>query len=161
MQTDNAKQKLFSDIVNKAIALSRQLSSALDNEFEALASNSPERLEKTVAEKKQFLVQLGNVLAEQNSLLCSMDLTLDDAGVQRLYASLVPEHPARKAWKTLQTLAKNLAEQNLRNGVMLSQCTNRTRNALDILTGQRYEKPVYQYGGKTEGYRQSRSLAIA
>ena len=161
MHTDSAKQKLFSDIVDKAIVLSRQLISVLDNEFEALSGNSPERLEKTIAEKKNHLIQLNNVLAEQNSLLSSMQLTLNDAGVQQLYSGLESGHPARKAWKTLQTLAKNLAEQNLRNGVMLSQCTERTRTALDIITGQRTEKPVYQYGGKTVNQRQSRSLAFA
>ena len=161
MHIDKAKQKLFADIVNKAIVASRQLASALDNEFEGLAGNDAKLFEAIINEKKTHLIQLNNVLAEQNSLLGSMNLTADNAGVQQLYADLEAGHPARKAWGTLQTLAKNLAEQNLRNGVLLSQCTDRTRLALDILTGQRSEKPVYQYGGKSEGYRQSRSLAYA
>jgi len=161
MTIDSAKQKLFSDLVDKAVIASRQLISMLDSEFDALTGNSPGALESIVASKKQYLIAISNIMAEQNSLLLSLQLTHDTAGVEKLYRGLPPNHPSRKSWAKLQNLAKTMAEKNLRNGIMLSQHTENTRKALDILTGHRSNEPVYQYGGKTESSRQSNSLAYA
>ena len=100
-------------------------------------------------------------MAEQHSLLSSLQLTHDASGVARLYANLPQDHVWRKNWSLLQKLAKTMAENNLRNGILVSQHTDNTRKALDILTGHRSEQPVYQYGGKTEAGRRSNSLAYA
>ena len=161
MNIDSAKQKLFSGLVEKAIVSSRQLISMLDSEFDALTGNSPSLLKTIVNEKKQYLIQLSNIMAEQHSLLASMQLAHDKQGVARLYANLPAEHPWKKSWSRLQTLAKTLSEKNLRNGILLSQHTDNTRKALDILTGHRGEQPIYQYGGKTDAGRRSNSLAYA
>jgi len=161
MNTDIARQKLFSTLVDQAIITSRQLISMLESEFEALSANSPDLLDTIVEEKKQYLLKLSQIMAEQNSLLSSVELTCDAKGVETLYANLPETHSAKKNWNTLQTLAKVMAENNLRNGIMLSQHTENTRNALNILTGGNNDKPTYQYGGKTQAYRQNNSLAYA
>ena len=161
MNIDNAKQKLFSDLVEKAIINSRQLISMLDSEFDALTGSNPSLLETIVNEKKQYLIQMSNIMAEQNSLLSSLQLTHDKHGVSTLYANLPEDHGWQKNWSKLQNLAKIMAEKNLRNGILLSQHTDNTRKALDILTGHRSEQPTYQYGGKTDNSRRSNSLAYA
>ena len=161
MTTDTAKQKLFSDLVSKAIITARQLISMLDSEFDALSGNSPALLESIITEKKKYLIEMSNIMAEQQTLLSAMNLTHDKKGVAILYANLPQNHDSWKNWKRLQILAKKLADNNLRNGILLSQHTDNTRKALDILTGHRSEQPVYQYGGKTESARQSNSLAYA
>ena len=53
MNTDIARQKLFSTLVDQAIITSRQLISMLESEFEALSANSPDLLDTIVEEKKQ------------------------------------------------------------------------------------------------------------
>ena len=161
MLNDTAKQKLFADLVSKAIITARQLISMLDTEFDALSGNSPALLESIIQEKKKYLIEMSNIMAEQQTLLSSMNLRHDKDGVAKLYANLPENHPCWKNWKRLQVLAKKLADSNLRNGILLSQHTNNTRKALYILTGHRSDQPVYQYGGKTESARQSKSLAYA
>ncbi len=161
MNIDVAKQKLFSDLVNKAIGHSRQVISMLESEFDALTGNNAEILQNIVNEKKGYLVAIGNVMAEQQSLLVSLGLTHDKKGVETLYASLPDKHPAKNNWAKLQKLAKDMAEKNLRNGVLLSHHTENTRKALDIITGRQSDAPAYQYGGRTSAYRQNRSLAYA
>jgi flagella synthesis protein FlgN len=161
MQFDIAKMKLFSDLVNKAIGHSRQVISMLESEFDALSGNNADVLKQISNEKKQYLVAISQVMAEQQSLLQSLGLTHDKTGVETLYGSLPENHPARNNWKKLQKLAREMAEKNLRNGVMLSHHTENTRKALDILTGSRSDAPAYQYGGRTSAYRQNRSLAYA
>jgi len=148
MSIDAAKQKLFAGLVERAIATSRQIISLLDTEFDALTSQKPQVLESVIAEKKQYLINMTQVMAEQE-------------GVEILYSNLPDAHPCRKNWLKLKQLAKILAEKNLRNGVMLSQRTETTRKSLDILTGHQSSPAVYKYGGKTESSRQSKSLAYA
>ena len=101
------------------------------------------------------------VMAEQEALLSSLNLPNDKQGVEALYSNLPESHPWRKSWFKLKQLAKTLAEHNLRNGIMLSQRTETTRQSLDILTGHQSSPAAYQYGGKTESYRESKSLAYA
>jgi flagellar biosynthesis/type III secretory pathway chaperone len=161
MNTDSAKQKLFSDLVDKAIIASRQLISMLDTEYDALTGNNPGLLEDIVNGKKQHLIAISNIMAEQQSLLASLQLSHDTKGVARLYSSLPNDHASKKNWLKLRSLAKTLADSNLRNGILLSQHTANTRKALDILTGHHSEQPLYQYGGKTLSNRQSNSLAYA
>jgi len=161
MQIEIGKQKLFSDLVNKAIINSRQVVSLLDSEFDALAKNQIDILNKIIAEKKQYLIKIGQVMSEQEALLSSLGLPHDKTGVAQLYASLPETHSVHKNWAKLQSLAKDMADKNLRNGVMLSHATENTRKALDLLTGQRSDAPAYQYGGRTKAYRQNRSLAYA
>ena len=50
MGIDLAKQKLFSDLVGKAVIAARQLNSMLESEFDALTGNSPALLESIVKE---------------------------------------------------------------------------------------------------------------
>lgn len=161
MNIDTAKQKLFSDLVDKAIIASRQLISMLETEFDALTGNSPGQLEAIVNEKKQYLIQISNIMEEQNSLLASLQLNRDANGVATLYANLPEDHVCKQNWSKLQKLAKTMAEYNIRNGILVSQHTDNTRRALDILTGHQSEQPVYQYGGKAVSARQSKSLAYA
>ena len=161
MQIEVAKQKLFYDLINKAIASSRQVISLLDSEFDALSKNQMEVLNKIIAEKKTHLVAIGQVMTEQQALLSSLGLPNDKTGVAQLFGNLPDNHPAQKSWHKLQKLAKDLADKNLRNGVMLSHATENTRKALDIITGQRSDAPAYQYGGRTSAYRQNNSLAYA
>lgn len=161
MNIDTAKQKLFSDLVDKAIIASRQLISMLETEFDALTGKSPGQIQAIVNEKKQYLIQISNIMEEQNSLLASLQLNRDAKGVARLYENLPESHEWKKNWSRLQNLAKTMSEYNMRNGILVSQHTDHTRKALDILTGNRSEQPVYKYGGKTESTRQSKSLAYA
>ena len=161
MSIDAAKQKLFSELVERAIATSRQIISLLDTEFDALTGQNPQVLESVITEKKQYLINMTQVMAEQEALLSSLNLPNDKQGVERLYANLPDSHPWRKSWFKLKQLAKTLAENNLRNGVMLSQRTETTRKSLDILTGHQSSPAVYKYGGRTESTRQSKSLAYA
>lgn len=161
MNIDTAKQKLFSDLVDKAIITSRQINSMLESEFDALTGNSPSLLETIVNEKKQYLIEMSHIMAEQHSLLSSLQLSHDAQGVSMLYANLPGDHAWRKNWSKLQSFAKLIAGNNLRNGILVSQHTENTRKALDILTGHQSEQPVYQYGGKTESSRRSNSLAYA
>ena len=161
MSIDAAKQKLFSGLVERAIASSRQIISLLDTEFDALTGQNPQVLESVITEKKQYLINMTQVMAEQEVLLSSLNLPNDKQGVEILYASLPDAHPWRKNWLKLKKLAKVLAEKNLRNGVMLSQRTETTRKSLDILTGHPSSPSVYKYGGKTDSTRQSKSLAYA
>lgn len=161
MNIDMARQKLFAELTEKAVATSRQIISMLDTEFEALTGNNPTFLETVVNDKKQYLISIGQIMAEQESLLSSMNLPHDKTGVEALYANLPANHPWRDSWKKLQKLAKMLADKNLRNGITATQHTDHTRKALDILTGHHSDQPTYQYGGKTESYRQSNSLAYA
>ena len=100
-------------------------------------------------------------MAEQEALLSSLSLTNDKHGVEALYTNLPESHPWRQSWRKLKQLAKTMAEHNLRNGIMLSQRTETTRKSLDILTGQQSTPTAYKYGGKTETYRESKSLAYA
>lgn len=161
MQIDAARQKLFADLVEQAIVVSRQLISLLEAEYQALTGTHPAQLQQIVEEKKPALVQISNVMAEQASLLSALELSHDANGVDRLYANLPDDHPWRKSWQRLQVLARNLAEHNLRNGILLNQQAQNTRRSLDILTGNQTEQPVYQYGGRQEATRRSNSLAYA
>jgi len=161
MSIDTAKQKLFANLMEKAIATSRQLISMLDSEFEALTGNSPVLLDNIINEKKQHLIGISQIMAEQQSLLASMQLTHDEKGVSSLLSTIPANHPWKKNWAKLQKLARIMAEKNLRNGILLSQHTKSTRKALDILTGHRSEPEVYQYGGKSKSRHQSNSIAYA
>ena len=161
MSIDTAKQKLFSGLVERAIATSRQVISLLETEFDALTHQSPEILESIIMEKKQHLIAMSQIMAEQETLLSSLQLPNNKDGVEALYANLPESHPWRENWMKLKQLAKILAESNLRNGIMLSQRTDATRRSLDILTGHQSSPDVYKYGGRTESSRQSKSLAYA
>ena len=161
MSTDIAKQKLFAELVERATAASRQIISLLETEFDTLCSNKPDSLVAVTAQKKQYLLQLSQTMAEQEALLASMNLPNNAEGVKQLYRGLPAGHPWVASWMKLRKLAKTLAENNLRNGILLTQQTNHTRNALDILTGHKSSPATYQYGGRTESTRQCKSLAYA
>jgi flagella synthesis protein FlgN len=161
MSIDTAKQKLFSGLVDRAIATSRQIISLLETEFDALTGQHPEILDAIIKEKKQYLISMSQIMAEQEALLSSLQLPNDKQGVEALYANLPDTHPWWENWLKLKQLAKTLAESNLRNGIMLSQRTDATRQSLDILTGHQSSPAVYKYGGRTESCRQSNSLAYA
>jgi flagellar biosynthesis/type III secretory pathway chaperone len=161
MSIDTAKQKLFSGLVERAIVSSRQIISLLETEFDALTGSKPEILDSIINEKKQHLIKISQIMAEQEALLSSLHLSNDKNGVEILYANLPDSHPWRQSWSKLKQLAKTLAESNLRNGILLSQRTETTRKSLDILTGHQSSPAVYKYGGKTESVRQSKSLAYA
>lgn len=162
MSIDTAKQKLFASLVEKAIIASRQIISLLDTEFDALSGNKPEVLQNLTEEKKQHLITLSQVMAEQESLLASMQLSNDANGVKILYANLPDNHEWKASWLKLKKLAKTMADSNLRNGIMLQQRTESTRAALNILTGRNNEQSTtYQYGGRTSNSSESKILACA
>lgn len=161
MNTDMSRQKLFAGLVEQALSASRQLLALLQTEFEVLSGNSADVLEKIVQEKKTHLIKISQVMAEQEALLASMGLGNDRAGVEQLYAGLPADHGWVQQWQKLRQLARLLSENNLRNGVMLSQRMDTTRKSLDILTHQPSSADSYQYAGKAESYRQSKSLAYA
>ena len=162
MSIDTAKQKLFASLVDKAIIASRQVNSLLETEFDALSGNKPEVLKSLIEEKKQHLIALSQVMAEQESLLFSMQLTNDAKGVTTLYANLSSDHEWVKNWAKLKKLAQSMADNNLRNGIMLQQRTETTRAALNILTGRQNDQATtYQYGGRTKSSHESKILAYA
>ena len=162
MSIDTAKQKLFATLVDKAIIASRQINSLLETEFDALSGNKPEVLQSLIEEKKQHLISLSQVMAEQESLLYSMQLSNDAEGVKILYANIPSDHEWIKNWSKLKKLAQTMADNNLRNGIMLQQRTDSTRAALSILTGRNQEQAsTYQYGGRTNNTHESKILAYA
>ncbi len=161
MSIDAAKQKFFAELVEKSIITSRQIISLLDTEFDALTGQSPKVLETVTTEKKQYLIAMTQLMAEQEALLSSLNLPNNKQGVELLYADLDNAHPWKESWLKLKQLAKVLAENNLRNGILLSQRTETTRQSLDILTGHQSTPAAYKYGGKTDAYRESKSLAYA
>ena len=134
--------KAFIATVQASLHGLRSIEPVLRREQDALTGKDPAALERVVGEKLELLKQLEHSVQARDRLQQAAGQAAGIDGGSTLVESLA--QPQLSAdWRSLTTLAKNVADLNDRNSQLASQGQRATRTALGILTGRPEREDTY------------------
>lgn len=152
----------FQTAIQATTVALQALSERLDEEFAALSSTDPQKLEEVLPGKQTALSTLEATLKIQEQIQVSLGLPrglppIDDVlqhfGVENLQF--------RQAWEQLRELSTKTEQQNNRNGRLVHQGQQTTQEALAIMTGRRHTASTYSQQGRSALSHSSHSIAKA
>ena len=123
------------DLFSQDIGHASRLLELIDLEYQALGERDLERLQSLLADKQPLLAQLSQHGSQRSQLLGSLQLSVDQAGLEQLAqrSPLGAELLARG--DELNKLLERCQAANLRNGRLIRSSQMATGSMLSILRG--------------------------
>ncbi len=125
--------------------------SVLNEEYEVLQANDPDRLDATIAAKQAMINEMNQNNDERNILFKQANIEFNNDGIRRMISLCSPDSRLELThlWQQLEIELQACQEQNAINGAVIAAGHQYTQQLLAIITGQQHNgNEVYGKNGQ-------------
>jgi flagella synthesis protein FlgN len=161
MRISTEQKQQLTDLIQTELVMATKLQEILQQEFDILSGDNPEKIEAISKDKLAQMQQLSQQLAKRDQLLTILHLPPGKEGTDMMVRQLPQGHELTGNWGQLQQLSGELQQQNTINGDIIAIGQRRAKQALDILRGKNNIPETYGPGGESRTDATPSSLAKA